>query len=103
MTINPLDIRHNAFSENLGNDYIAVNHHRTPVARASTEAGVRQAAPAAAAYFTGTDFVMDHIALLPEVEEVVQPSETPVVNKPKAAKPKAAKPKAAKPKAAKKK
>lgn len=58
MTFDPLKVRHNAFTENLGNDYIAVDQNGTPIARAATMALCQQAAPGAAAFLTGADFVI---------------------------------------------
>lgn len=55
MTDVPANFKPNAFSDDLGTDWIAVNQSGSPVARASDEASVRAAAPECV-YLTGSDF-----------------------------------------------
>jgi len=62
MPITPDKIRHNAFSENLKTDFIAVDAGGNILARASTEAAARHAAPDADAIFTGKDLTHGHKA-----------------------------------------
>lgn len=51
------DIRHNAFSENLGKDeWIAVDSRGTPIARASDRDSVERAAPQHSGIFSAKDF-----------------------------------------------
>ena len=57
------DIRHNAYTENPGSDWIALDGVLTPIGRASTEEALRRASPDAAHY-------LQHSALL-LVEDVV--------------------------------
>lgn len=52
MTISSAEVRRNAFTDNLGTDWIAVNDLGVPVGRAGDEASVRKANPDAAGYFT---------------------------------------------------
>lgn len=49
-------VKSNAFSENLGTDFIAVDANGTPVARASDRETVERAAPGHSGVFTGKDF-----------------------------------------------
>lgn len=49
----------NAFTENLGTDWVATDAAGTPIARASDEAGLRQAAPDAHAYLNAKTLVLD--------------------------------------------
>lgn len=51
-----LDVIRNEFLHAIGTDHIAVDHAGTPIARAADRAAVVQAAPDAAAYFSGADF-----------------------------------------------
>ena len=44
------DIRHNAYTENPGSDWIALDGVLTPIGRASTEEAIRRASPDAAHY-----------------------------------------------------
>lgn len=53
------DVRPNAFSENLGTDFIAVDGYGHPVARASDKETVERAAPNHSGVFTGKDFPKD--------------------------------------------
>jgi hypothetical protein len=62
MPITPDKIRHNAFSENLKTDFIAVDASGNILTRASTEAAARHAAPDADAIFTGKDLTHGHKA-----------------------------------------
>jgi len=62
MPITPDKIRHNAFSENLKTDFIAVDAGGNILTRASTEAAARHAAPDADAIFTGKDLTHGHKA-----------------------------------------
>ncbi len=50
-----IDVKHNAFSQDLGSDFIAVDALGNILTRASTEDACRQAAPDAAAFYTGSD------------------------------------------------
>lgn len=52
----PDKVRHNAFSDNLKTDHIAVDLDGNILARSFDRASVQSAAPTAAAYFTGADF-----------------------------------------------
>ena len=54
--ITPAKVRHNAFTENLGTDFVAVDPQGNVLARSDNEEGARRAAPDAAAFFTGKDF-----------------------------------------------
>jgi hypothetical protein len=54
--MNPLQVIRNEFFHLLGTDHIAVNAQGVPIARADSRAAVEQAAPDAAAYYTGADF-----------------------------------------------
>jgi hypothetical protein len=49
-------VRHNAYSENLGKEFIAVDTNGSILARAPDEESAKRAVPGAAAYFTGKDF-----------------------------------------------
>lgn len=64
MTIKPADIQHNAYTENLGTDWVAIDHLGRPLSRAGDKESVQHAAPDAAAYFTGKDIKdpLDHDA-----------------------------------------
>lgn len=50
-------IRNNAFTENVGTDWVAIDHTGNPIARAGDEATVRRAAPNAERYLTGEDLI----------------------------------------------
>lgn len=51
----PAAIRHNAYTENIGTDWVAIDHVGNPVARAGDEETVRRAAPTAERYLTSVD------------------------------------------------
>ena len=48
------DIRHNAYTENPGSDWIALDGVLTPIGRASTEEALRRASPDGALRRSGT-------------------------------------------------
>jgi hypothetical protein len=54
--MSPLQVIRNEFFHLLGGDHIAVNAQGVPIARAGSRAAVEQAAPDAAAYYSGADF-----------------------------------------------
>lgn len=74
--MNVLEVIRNEFLHNLGEDHIAVDHTGTPIARASTHEAVKQAAPTAAAYFSGAEIA----AAAPETEpaQYTQASQWPI-------------------------
>lgn len=61
MTISSAEVRRNAFTDDLKDDWIAVNAAGTPIGRAGDEASVRRANPDAAGYFSGRQ-LEGHIA-----------------------------------------
>jgi hypothetical protein len=54
--LKPEQVRKDAFTENLGSDFVAVDANGRVLARADTEEAARLAVPGAAAFFTGKDF-----------------------------------------------
>lgn len=56
MTILPTEVKHSGMSDNLGSDVIAVDALGNILSRATTEEGVRRAAPDAVAVFGAADF-----------------------------------------------
>lgn len=67
----PDKVRHNAFSDNLKTDHIAVDLDGNILARSFDRASVQSAAPTAAAYFTGADFNQETAAAEPVDEPAV--------------------------------
>lgn len=55
-TIEAKNVKHNAFSTDLGSDFVAVDSTGRPVSRAATREGVERAAPNHSGIFTGKDF-----------------------------------------------
>lgn len=52
-------VQMNAFVDNLGTDWVAIDRHGTPVCRATDRAAVERAVPDAVLYLTGKDFEKD--------------------------------------------
>jgi len=50
-----MNITHNAFTENLGTDWVAISPTGVPISRASSKDAVERAAPGST-YLTGKDF-----------------------------------------------
>lgn len=55
MTITPDQVRRNAFTENLGSDWIAVDAEGRVMVRADSRETAERACPHAAGFFTGAD------------------------------------------------
>ena len=68
-----MNLVHNAYLDNLGQDFVAIDANGHPIARAATEAAVRQAAPDAAEYHTAESLGLapppDHPPPAPEADE----------------------------------
>lgn len=62
------DVKHNAFTHDLGTDWVAIDNLGNPVSRAGNEDGVKRAAPQANAYYTGKDFTKAEIKIGEEPE-----------------------------------
>lgn len=58
-TLKAKDVRGNAFTDNLGHDFIAVNAEGVPIARSADKESLERAAPNHSGIFTGKDFPKD--------------------------------------------